>query len=455
MSTLAPSLWTAHGGRSLAVTLSFVCALVGGVAVAQADAGTHALHLEGGLAMPLTEPQASEFGLGGELALGYELRPMAWLGLEARVSALWLPSSTSAPTVDGYGGYYAPGVGVRLHPFAKLAVGDLWLAGTGTVVFTGEVVKPGLEVGLGFDFNLLWWLRVGPFVRYHHVFQTDAGGADAGVVTFGLSLAFFGIEPPRDDDEDGIFEPADGCPTRAEDVDHFEDADGCPDPDNDADGVLDASDRCATEQEDRDAFQDGDGCPDPDNDADGLLDAVDQCRDAAEDPDHFQDEDGCPDPDNDADGVLDATDRCPLEAETPNSFEDDDGCPDTAPRSEAEQHLDRLGQRINFPKNRAAVTPGSRAALRAVIALLHAHPEFISITVEAHASREGSPEQNMVLSQRRARTVIDALAHGGIARSRLVAHAFGDLQPEQFGDSEAEQAFNRRAVFVVERAPAP
>ena len=455
MSTLTPSLWTTCGGESLAVALSLVCVLLGGEAVARADAGIHALHLEGGLAMPLSEPQASDFGLGGELALGYELRPMAWLGVEARASALRLPSSTSAPTIDGYGASYAPGVGVRVHPLARLAVGDLWLAGTGTVVFTGQVIRPGFEVGLGFDFELLSWLRVGPFARYHRVFQTDAGGADASVVSFGLSLALFGIGPPRDDDEDGVFEPADGCPTRAEDVDHFEDADGCPDPDNDADGVLDARDRCATEPEDRDSFEDGDGCPDPDNDADGVLDADDQCRDAAEDPDHFQDEDGCPDPDNDADGALDAQDHCPLEPETRNGFEDDDGCPDEAPGSETEQQLERLGQRINFPKDRTSVTPGSHAALRAVIELLQAHPEITTVTVEAHASHEGTPAENMLLSQRRARAVIDALARGGIARSRLIAHAFGDLQPEQLGDSELEQAFNRRAVFVVERAPPP
>ena len=63
-------------------------------------------------------------------------------------------------------------------------------------------------------------------------------------------------------DGDGLAGDADGCPQEAEDVDGFQDADGCPDPDNDADGVLDAADRCPSEAETPNAYLDDDGCPD-------------------------------------------------------------------------------------------------------------------------------------------------------------------------------------------------
>ena len=67
--------------------------------------------------------------------------------------------------------------------------------------------------------------------------------------------------------------------------------------------------------ENLDGFEDADGCPDPDNDNDSVLDDVDGCSSAPEDLDGFEDTDGCPDPDNDLDGILDAVDKCPSEVE--------------------------------------------------------------------------------------------------------------------------------------------
>ena len=66
-------------------------------------------------------------------------------------------------------------------------------------------------------------------------------------------------------------------PNEPEDKDQFEDANGCPDPDNDKDTILDTVDQCPLEPEDKDNYQDLDGCPDPDNDKDSILDKADQC----------------------------------------------------------------------------------------------------------------------------------------------------------------------------------
>jgi outer membrane protein OmpA-like peptidoglycan-associated protein len=65
-----------------------------------------------------------------------------------------------------------------------------------------------------------------------------------------------------DNDQDGIPDKADKCPDVAEDLDGFEDSDGCPDPDNDKDGILDAVDKCPNEPETFNGFEDEDGCPD-------------------------------------------------------------------------------------------------------------------------------------------------------------------------------------------------
>jgi hypothetical protein len=131
-----------------------------------------------------------------------------------------------------------------------------------------------------------------------------------------------------DADFDGILDSNDKCINEPEDLDGFEDSDGCPEMDNDNDRVEDRNDKCPNQPEDLDGFQDGDGCPDPDNDADGLRDAVDKCMNEPEDKDGFQDADGCPDPDNDNDGIVDAKDQCPNEPEDKNFIKDTDGCPD-------------------------------------------------------------------------------------------------------------------------------
>ena len=148
------------------------------------------------------------------------------------------------------------------------------------------------------------------------------------VMSVGISrqLGFGGA----DRDGDGVRDRDDLCPDNAEDVDGFQDEDGCPDYDNDMDGVPDALDSAPNDPEDYDGFEDGDGAPDRDNDEDGVPDRDDLCPDEAEDMDGHNDDDGCPDDftDRDGDGVEDALDGCPDEAEDADGFEDDDGCPE-------------------------------------------------------------------------------------------------------------------------------
>lgn len=65
-----------------------------------------------------------------------------------------------------------------------------------------------------------------------------------------------------DVDGDGVPDRDDLCPSEAEDQDGWEDADGCPDPDNDQDRILDEDDECPNEPETYNGFSDDDGCPD-------------------------------------------------------------------------------------------------------------------------------------------------------------------------------------------------
>lgn len=62
-----------------------------------------------------------------------------------------------------------------------------------------------------------------------------------------------------DTDSDGILDKDDDCPDRAEDLDDFEDGDGCPEFDNDNDSIPDEYDECPDMPEEEGG--DGDGCP--------------------------------------------------------------------------------------------------------------------------------------------------------------------------------------------------
>ena len=70
-------------------------------------------------------------------------------------------------------------------------------------------------------------------------------------------------EDNLDRDGDDIRNSADECPDTAEDVDGFQDQDGCPEPDNDHDNIPDQQDRCPNEAENRNDVDDEDGCPEP------------------------------------------------------------------------------------------------------------------------------------------------------------------------------------------------
>lgn len=136
--------------------------------------------------------------------------------------------------------------------------------------------------------------------------------------------------PDCDNDGDGIPDRLDGAPDGAEDFDGFMDEDGIPDWDNDGDGINDEFDECPDQAEDYDGHYDDDGCPDDflDRDGDGVEDQLDGCPDEPEDMDGFEDDDGCPERDNDLDGIDDVDDKCPDDAEDYDGHDDDDGCPE-------------------------------------------------------------------------------------------------------------------------------
>jgi OmpA-OmpF porin, OOP family len=280
--------------------------------------------------------------------------------------------------------------------------------------------------------------------------------------------------PDPDNDGDGVLDKYDAAPIVPEDRDGFEDEDGVPDPDNDRDGIADDSDRCPLDAETQNGFEDDDGCPDdPDTDGDGLSDSKDQCRDQAEDLDAFEDDDGCPDLDNDGDKVVDASDACinepgPVENRgCPDKDSDGDGvvdrldnCPDelgtAANHGCASRQLVvientrlRILDKVHFATNKARIRSQSFPLLDNVAQVINSHPHIAKIRVEGHTDSRGPDERNLTLSQARADSVVEYLVSKGVERSRLVGVGYGETKPIADNNSKEGQGSNRRVEFNI------
>jgi outer membrane protein OmpA-like peptidoglycan-associated protein len=331
---------------------------------------------------------------------------------------------------------------------------------------------------------------VGPFNKnpteghLYAQYATDAGlvlsgGAGTGLVAgvgapdvrlfANISYHTRGVPPVYDQDADGILDEADACPLEAEDIDSFEDEDGCPDLDNDQDGIPDERDQCPRQPEDIDTFKDMDGCPDPDNDGDRVLDSEDECP---KQPGTIQTK-GCPD--GDGDGVVDSLDNCVDEPGPANTS----GCPDrdrdripdkrdACPDEPADPRVDparsdgcpkrvvvtmnkiEILDKIHFETGKAKIRRDSFDLLDEIAQVLVDNPDIASLEVAGHTDNQGGEELNMKLSQSRAEAVMMHLVKkGAIDPSRLVAKGYGPTRPIEDNSTEEGRAANRRVEFVI------
>lgn len=258
--------------------------------------------------------------------------------------------------------------------------------------------------------------------------------------------------PDKDNDADGIEDRFDECPDDGEDIDSFEDKDGCPDKDNDNDGVPDISDRCPMSPETMNDYRDEDGCPDEpeygDRDGDGFADDLDRCPHQPEDRDGFEDQDGCPDTDNDNDGIPDSADACPNQRELFNGVEDSDGCPE-AGRVSVEGGSIKITERIYFETGRATIQARSHSLLDEIAEVLRTNPGLKKIRIEGHTDNVGNEMTNLRLSQARADSVRAYLVKAGIASGRLESRGFGESYPLTSNDTQDGRARNRRVEFII------
>ncbi len=221
--------------------------------------------------------------------------------------------------------------------------------------------------------------------------------------------------------------------------------------DMDVDRIPDDKDKCPTEPEDMDGFQDEDGCPDPDNDNDGIPDEKDKCPNVPEDKDGFEDADGCPDPDNDKDGIPDVKDKCPDKPETINGFQDEDGCPDAGDALVVigPERLDLLAS-IEFTG--PTISKTSQNLMAQIGATMRARADIARLRIAAHVQPTAHPEKDQALSDRRAAAVRDWLVQWGIAADRFEIKGYGGKKPlVPVKDKSSAQINNRIELIILDR----
>jgi len=87
-------------------------------------------------------------------------------------------------------------------------------------------------------------------------------------------------------------------------------------------------------------------------------------------------------------------------------------------------------------------------------AILDAHAKFLNansdvkVLIEGHADERGTPEYNIALGERRAKSIVTYLENMGVAAGQLTVVSYGEEKPMVKDRSENAFSKNRRAVLV-------
>ncbi|MBI3511206.1 MAG: OmpA family protein [Bacteroidetes bacterium] len=295
-----------------------------------------------------------------------------------------------------------------------------------------------------------------------------------------------------DKDGDGITDKQDACP----DDPGLPQFNGCPD--KDGDGIIDKDDDCPDEPG-LPAFK---GCPD--RDGDGVMDKIDLCPDKPGPADN----EGCPevrlalvdlagqslqsvrqakdgsftyeslpkdslcvfrldgDPDktmgvnevkvivnglakravrSQADGLF----RFEIPKPVGNGLQKMD-IPDVAVTLTKEQQevVKKAFDNLEFETAKAIIRPGSLPDLDTLAQLLKKHSEW-SLKISGHTDNEGTPADNLKLSQRRAEAVKNYLVSKGVPANHLKTEWFGQTRPIASNATPEGRQKNRRVEMLI------
>jgi outer membrane protein OmpA-like peptidoglycan-associated protein/tetratricopeptide (TPR) repeat protein len=106
-----------------------------------------------------------------------------------------------------------------------------------------------------------------------------------------------------------------------------------------------------------------------------------------------------------------------------------------------------------FDTKSAVIRPESEAELNTLVKLLQDNPALI-IEISGHTDNIGKKEDNLLLSQNRAKSVATYLILKGIDSKRLLSKGYGDTMPLSENETEKGKSLNRRTeIHVISNKP--
>lgn len=105
---------------------------------------------------------------------------------------------------------------------------------------------------------------------------------------------------------------------------------------------------------------------------------------------------------------------------------------------------------VFFDFDKYFLRPESFIELNRVVSLLNENPT-IEIEMSAHTDSRGADDYNFVLSDNRARSVMEYILSKGISPSRIKSKGYGETKPEVPNDTDENRQLNRRVEFTILR----
>lgn len=104
--------------------------------------------------------------------------------------------------------------------------------------------------------------------------------------------------------------------------------------------------------------------------------------------------------------------------------------------------------RLNFETGSSVLTAESKAQVTSIVEILKAYPA-VKIKIGGYTDNVGNPENNLSLSDTRAKAVMEAITSSGIAADRVEAEGYGEQYPVGDNNTAEGRAQNRRTAVSV------
>lgn len=120
---------------------------------------------------------------------------------------------------------------------------------------------------------------------------------------------------------------------------------------------------------------------------------------------------------------------------------------------DGDRYLLGIPDRLLFAFDSSELLAEKQGALTEMAAAL-SDVGILGARIEGHTDSIGAEEYNRALSQRRAETVMQALASGGMNAGAMEVLGLGEADPIETNETEEGRSQNRRVVIIVTPAAA-